>query len=256
MPSLTLSGSWQMAIDDWLLDEVAAQRLGAVLRLYRWQRPSLSLGFHQCRWPSRWRRLAQAGQLELVRRPSGGTAVLHWGGLTYALVLPAERLGRAMTRRSSYRQCCGWLIETFSGLGEPLFFGDRPAGLSQANCFASGTAADLINGHGTKRVGSAQLWRRGHLLQHGEVLIQPPGALWRACFGVAAPRLPPLGGAEASSLNRAMLEGRLLEAARQHLLQGPALPWQPSPGQWSAIAARVPRFSLPRQDPGSPVEMG
>ena len=53
----------------------------------------------------------------------------------------------------------------------------------QTNCFGSATRADLVDASGHKRIGSAQFWRRGHLLQHGEILLTPPAELWRSVFG-------------------------------------------------------------------------
>jgi len=192
MPHLCLDGAWQMAIDEWLLDEaVGREGGGAALRFYRWERPTLSLGYHQRRLEPRWRSLAEAGVIDLVRRPSGGRAVLHAGDLTYALVWPTPP-GR---RSEAYGMACRWLREGFAQLGLPLSFGAQGAEGAEAgsgNCFATATAADLVHGCGAKRIGSAQLWRRGRLLQHGTILLEPPAGLWREVFGVGPPSLPAL----------------------------------------------------------------
>ena len=47
-----------------------------------------------------------------------------------------------------------------------------------ANCFSTSTYADLIDENGQKRIGSAQFWRKGRLLQHGEIILDPPKELW------------------------------------------------------------------------------
>ncbi|MFN5697301.1 MAG: lipoate--protein ligase family protein, partial [Cyanobacteriota bacterium] len=65
IPPLTLGGAWQMAIDEWLLDTAPTP----VLRLYEWQRPTLSLGHHQRQLDPQWLPLLQQGGLDLVRRP-------------------------------------------------------------------------------------------------------------------------------------------------------------------------------------------
>jgi lipoate-protein ligase A len=217
LPTLELSGRWQMAIDRWLL----AQGQPA-LRLYRWAQPCLSLGRHQRQLPPPWLELAASGGLELVRRPSGGGAVLHGGDLSYCLIWP----GAPADRRAAYRQACGWLLRAFADLGLPLVFGDQPAGLPARSCFASSSAADLVHAQattqvtahgggsattpaavGTKRIGSAQFWQGGRLLQHGSIQLEPDGGRWQALFGVPAPALPPLPCRGES------LEERLLEAA-------------------------------------------
>ena len=172
IPNLTGDGPTQMAIDAMLLDQA---KQAPVLRFYQWDGPWLSLGRHQRNMPQHWDQLAKEGCLRMVRRPSGGQAVLHAGGLTYALIWPSA----PRRRKQAYREACQWLIDGFSQLGQPLQFGDDPAGVNGSNCFASSTAADLVDPAGVKRIGSAQCWQRGRLLQHGEILLDPPPALWQ-----------------------------------------------------------------------------
>lgn len=189
LPPCSLSGSWQMAIDAWLLERISqGERGGPLLRFYRWSGPTLSLGRHQRTLDPRWLRLAMEGRLTLVRRPSGGSAVLHGGDLTYALIWPDP----PRRRREAYHLSCLWLQEAFAAMGQPLEFGDSPCRADQPNCFASSTAADLVHGNGQKRIGSAQFWKRGCLLQHGSVAIEPDGVLWEAVFDSPAPSLPTL----------------------------------------------------------------
>jgi lipoate-protein ligase A len=220
IPPLRLGGAWQMAIDSWLLDravDAGSPGQGASLRLYRWQRPTLSLGFHQRSIPSHWWELAAAGAIDLVRRPSGGRAVLHAGDLTYALVWPQVSL----RRQEAYGLACQWLLQAFAGLGQPLRFGHQAASLQRSSCFATSTAADLVQADGAKRIGSAQLWRRGCLLQHGSILLSPPAGLWRELFGHDPPDLAPL------PLQGRALEERLRQAAERHLPMAAALLDQP-----------------------------
>ena len=172
-----------MAIDAWMLEQRRP-----MLRLYRWRGPTLSLGRHQRRIEPHWLDLAREGAITLVRRPSGGRAVLHGGDLTYALVWPDA----AGSREQVYRQACGWLQQAFAGFGLPLQFGRQAASPQPASCFALSTSADLVHADGTKRIGSAQLWRQGCLLQHGSIQLDPPLALWRHLFAAPPPQLPPL----------------------------------------------------------------
>ncbi|MBD2421980.1 lipoate--protein ligase family protein [Cyanobium sp. FACHB-13342] len=183
LPTSCLTGDWQMAIDGWLLE----QRTPA-FRLYRWERPTLSLGFHQRSLEAHWGELAAAGVIDLIRRPSGGRAVLHAGELTYALVWPEA----VANRQQAYAQACGWLLEAFAQMGLPLEPGRQAASSQRSSCFATSTPADLVHSCGAKRIGSAQLWRRGCLLQHGSILIHPPADLWELVFRTPPPRLPPL----------------------------------------------------------------
>ena len=180
LPSLTLSGAEQMALDALLLEQCWIQgQKQPVLRFYLWSRPSLSLGKHQRDIPESWLSLARTGQLDLLRRPSGGGAVLHAGGLTYALVWP----GAPRQKREAYLQVNRWLTAGFAELGVSLNPGNSPAEPGAINCFSRSTTADLVDPQGTKRIGSAQFWQHGHLLQHGEIPLAPPRELWQAVFG-------------------------------------------------------------------------
>ena len=217
LQSACLSGTWQMA-----LDAVLLQRRQAVLRFYRWSRPTLSLGFHQRQLRPGWLVWQQLGQGDLVRRPSGGGAVLHGGDLCYALVWPDPPGSRAQ----AYGAVCQWLQQAFAALGEPLQFGQQPAG-RQSDCFASSTSADLVNAAGLKRIGSAQRWQAGCLLQHGSIQLAPDARTWPLLLDGPAPALPPL------ALEPDALVEHLLQEARRWW----ALPKQAAPLGAELLAA-------------------
>ena len=67
-----------MAIDRWLLQQHRAGKMPSTLRFYTWSPAAISLGYHQRDYPSFWEQLTWKGQpLDMVRRPTGGRAVLH-----------------------------------------------------------------------------------------------------------------------------------------------------------------------------------
>ena len=201
LPNLTLGGAEQMALDALLLEQSWSRELTQpVLRFYRWIRPSLSLGRHQRQIPGSWLSLASRGQLDLIRRPSGGGSVLHAGGLTYALIWPNP----PRQRREAYRQVNHWISQGFASLGIRLNAGDAPAQAGAIDCFARSTAADLVDADRTKRIGSAQFWQHGHLLQHGEIPLTPPADLWQAVFGTEPPQWRP-AAPEASAVEQALV---------------------------------------------------
>lgn len=236
LPDMVLQGTWQMTLDHWLLKAVDAGTSGPVLRFYHWPWPCLSLGRHQRSYPAPWDALARQGRLELVRRPSGGSAVLHGSGLTYALVLPITMVsGRTGVER--YRFCCRWLQQVFAQLGHPLVFGQDPARLASSHCFDRATAADLVGvTDGNKRIGSAQRRSRRALLQHGEmVLWSTPPVLWRQVFGpVAAPAGLPLHPSELPGLQHLLRQALMEQLGLRHWRC-----WQPGPKVWTAMA-RLP----------------
>lgn len=172
---LAADGERQMALDRWMLATVGQHGLPpALLRFYTWTTPTVSLGRHQQLAPA-----SVPPGLAVVVRPSGGAAVLHGGDLCYALALAAPPQGQ----RRSYITTTRWLQQAMTRLDQPLQPGSAPQTAEQPHCFATATAADLLDAEGNKRIGSAQRWSRGRLLQHGSIQLQPPVDLWRQLFG-------------------------------------------------------------------------
>jgi len=181
IPFLAVPGPLQMAIDAWLLEQHHQGHHPPSLRFYQWSPPALSLGYHQRRWPDVWNHLSWQGRpLAIVRRPSGGRAVLHQGDLTYALV--GSGLGE--TRSQSYRRLSEFLRQGWQALGVTLHYGAAGRGyIHNPNCFGTATGADLVLASGFKLIGSAQLWRGNSVLQHGSMRLQPDPELAAQVFG-------------------------------------------------------------------------
>ena len=139
-----------MALDQWLLEDYFPRTGRSVLRFYGWSRPTISLGYLQKSWPDHWRQLPWQGQsLGLVTRPSGGRAVLHQGGLTYAVVTGAT----GGKRREIYQHICQFLIQGWNQLGLPLTYGRGGRGyIHNASCFSTATVADLVSVTGDKNI--------------------------------------------------------------------------------------------------------
>lgn len=169
-----------MAIDAWLFEQFCRGDHPPVLRFYAWKPIAISLGFHQSRYPIEWRDLTWQGDaIDLVRRPSGGRAVLHQGDLTYAVITSG-----AGNRMQAYRSICEFLIAGWRSIGVDLDFGSAKRGyIHNPNCFGTATAADLIMPDGTKLIGSAQVRRGAAILQHGSMRLNPDRALFQQVFG-------------------------------------------------------------------------
>jgi lipoate-protein ligase A len=155
-----------MAADLACLDEVAAGER-PVLRFYAWAPPALSLGRFQPDTDPDLDACRRLG-VEVVRRPTGGRALLHGGDLTYAVAMRRPS-GAAGHVDALYRTIAAGLI---AGLGElgvvAEIGGDRgPAG---PVCLVAAQGADLRVGD-RKLCGSAQVQRGSVVLQHGSVLL-------------------------------------------------------------------------------------
>ncbi len=187
--TIKLKGHEQMAIDTMMLDQASLKGDFSIsIRFYKWDGVWLSIGHNQKRLPKKWLELCMEKKINIVRRPTGGSAVLHSGGLTYSLVWKSAPRGKLQ----AYFLANQWLLNFFHDLGFPLHFGNKPQDPLNQNCFDLATQADLIDAYGFKRVGSAQFWRGGNLLQHGEIILDPPKELWFKIFKTKAPKAAPL----------------------------------------------------------------
>jgi lipoate-protein ligase A len=161
-----------MALDSTLLDEVAAGAL-PVLRLYRWNAPTLSLGRFQAEDDVARDACGRLG-VEVVRRPTGGKALLHGADLTYAVAMPRPA-GRAGKVDAVYRTLAAGLVVGLARLGVDAEVAQHaPDGDPGPVCFTSMQGADLRVGH-RKVCGSAQMRRGEAVLQHGSVLLDRLG---------------------------------------------------------------------------------
>ncbi len=181
IPLLNVPGKLQMAIDEWLFSQHHLGKHPPVLRFYTWVSPTISLGYHQRRWPVFWQDLIwQEMPIDIVRRPTGGRAVLHQGDLTYMVVTSGLR-GR---RIDSYQKICEFLMAGLRSLGIDLYYGLAGRDyIRNPNCFATATGADLVLANGAKLIGSAQLRRGDAILQHGSICLQPDAELFAMVFG-------------------------------------------------------------------------
>jgi len=170
--SAPADGAWNMAVDEAMLEAGVAGLIRPTLRLYAWQPPAVSLGFFQ---PLDNRidlaEIAARG-FGLVRRPSGGRAILHKDELTYSVVVPEELVENGRSVMGSYRTLSRGIEAGLGLLGLGVEMPDRrhaprmkAAGLPTV-CFAASAGGDMVAG-GRKIVGSAQTRRLGVVLQHG-----------------------------------------------------------------------------------------
>ncbi|MGL5080827.1 MAG: lipoyl protein ligase domain-containing protein [Microcoleaceae cyanobacterium] len=189
IPLLKANGFIQMAIDEWLLEQHKLGKSPAVLRFYTWEPTAISLGYHQQRWPDFWQKLTwQDKAINLVRRPTGGRAVLHQGDLTYAVIAPTLPGPRLKT----YAAICQFLIEGWQSLDVLLDYGSAGWDYSRkANCFSLATGADLVLTNGYKLIGSAQLKRDRSILQQGSIRLFPDPGLYSQVFGEELASPPP-----------------------------------------------------------------
>lgn len=166
-------GATNMAIDEAILGAVAEGLALPTLRLYAWAPPCLSLGRNQP-LANVDREACRAAGVDVVRRPTGGRAILHTDELTYSVALPAGDPRAATDVMEGYRRLTGGLLEGLRRLGVEA----RPAGHDGPSegeagpaCFEVPSNHEVTAG-GRKLAGSAQWRARGGVLQHGSLPLQ------------------------------------------------------------------------------------
>ena len=225
-----------MAVDEAIMAAVSRGESPPTLRVYDWQPPAVSVGYAQ----------AVNGQVNLaacrergydvVRRPTGGRAILHDDEVTYSVCLREDDLLHGHSVRGSYRELSRGIERGLALLGVAAELAERsgvedvPRAALPVACFAKAARGDMVWG-GRKIVGSAQTRRAGAILQHGSVPLRLDLMALAAVFGgAAAPgeqedlRLGATGVADALGVpvTRAQLAEALLAGFREAF-----------PGDWS-----------------------
>jgi lipoyl(octanoyl) transferase len=162
-------GSWNMAVDEAILESATRGDVPPTLRLFAWLPACLSLGYAQSVSDVDSTRLAQHGW-DLVRRPTGGKAILHTDELTYSVTGPQTEPRLEGSVLESYRRLSAALLKALHLLGIPAQ--SQAEVLPTANepkgpvCFEVPSNYEITVG-GKKLIGSAQARRREGVLQHG-----------------------------------------------------------------------------------------
>jgi lipoate-protein ligase A len=169
-----LSGKLNMEIDVALAECLNEIPDSSVFRLYGWEPPAISLGYNQDEQEFDSDKLSEAG-IDLVRRPTGGRAILHWNELTYSAIVPIE--GRSL--KEIYRFINSGLLEGVRLMGIDATLAESDSTTEQmykqvtsAVCFSS-SAKSEIQYHDRKLIGSAQRKIGNVVLQHGSLLLGP-----------------------------------------------------------------------------------
>jgi lipoate-protein ligase A len=198
------SGPANLALDEAIFAAVRARASPPTLRFYRWSAPTLTIGYAQDRDRDVDRDACRERGVAVVRRITGGRAVLHDAEVTYSVSVPAAQPGFGSGLDEAYRMVAAGLVAGLRLLGVHAAVpapGPRSPGRPgrpgrRAACFAS-TARHEIAVGGRKLVGSAQRREGGAFLQHGSILLQSHEApLGRLLRGEG----PPVGAAAMTAL--------------------------------------------------------
>lgn len=170
IPYETRTGKENMQIDSDLLDFAIKNELKEpIFRLYGWKPACVSLGRNQ-KDDFLDYELLKSKNIDVVRRLTGGRALLHDNEITYSFICPESFLQNGSHIVSSYKEISQILIDKFKKLGIDLDFGaSKPIKTGFDYCMLISTGADLCYKE-KKLIGSAQCRSHGYILQHGSIL--------------------------------------------------------------------------------------
>lgn len=164
------SGAENMAVDEALMNRARSTH-ETVFRVYEWAEPTLSFGRNQTARGTYDAERARSKRVAVVRRLTGGRALLHHREVTYSVTAPVDP---GSSLRESYHRINRLLVTGLRELGVPVTVAapaDRALPPTAAPCFERPAAGELIV-DGRKLVGSAQWRDEGAMLQHGSILVE------------------------------------------------------------------------------------
>ena len=159
------TGEENMHIDSDLLEKSISENIqDIVFRLYGWQPKCVSLGRNQ-------KNINLPQDISVVRRLTGGRALLHDNESTYCCIVPVSFIQNGENIIESYKYISNILIKFFKRLGIGLEFGEnKKLAVNHDYCMLLSTGADVCY-EGKKIIGSAQCRKNGYILQHGSILF-------------------------------------------------------------------------------------
>ncbi|MDT8318380.1 MAG: biotin/lipoate A/B protein ligase family protein [bacterium] len=164
-----LDGASNMALDEALFNRNATP----TLRFYFWKRPTISVGRFQ-RLNDDFIDKCKEASIDIVRRPTGGRAILHNSELTYSVSAPYSMVPESSSLASLYTLLAEWQVDSLAAMGiKASLAGKKGAGrryIENNACFLSSTSFE-VNVGGRKICGSAQRRGKNYFLQHGSILI-------------------------------------------------------------------------------------
>ncbi len=182
------NGAWNMAVDEAILESVINGKSPATLRLFAWNPPCLSLGQAQSIQDIDFIALKQYGWT-LVRRPTGGRAILHADELTYSIIAHQNEPVMAGNVLESYRRLSQALLAVLQLIGvnaqaDKEYTPSTKEAEPGPVCFEVPSNYEITVA-GKKIIGSAQARRQQGVLQHGSIPLT--GDLTRICDALVYP---------------------------------------------------------------------
>ncbi len=162
------SAKYNMEFDEKLLCKCEKEDIDFALRFYAWEVPSVTLGRNQIESGVN-EEFCKNNNIPIVRRVTGGRALLHDKELTYCVVCNKKILKDGNNIMADYKELSGILLKALNSVGIEAYYGDKlKSNVGAGYCMNLSTICD-INVNGKKFIGSAQYRKNTHILQHGSI---------------------------------------------------------------------------------------
>ena len=159
---------YNMDFDDNLLSLCEKEDIDCALRFYGWEVPSVTLGRNQ-KISGIDEDFCYKNNIPIVRRVTGGRALLHDNELTYSIVCNKKILKNGQNIIEDYKELSSVIIKTLNSFGIAALYGDKlKSNVGEGYCMNLSTICD-ITVDGKKFIGSAQYRKETHILQHGAI---------------------------------------------------------------------------------------
>ncbi len=197
------SGKLNMELDLKMLDWAIDNKIDfCLVRFYQWYPKCISLGRNQ--------KYFSYENIDTVRRPSGGRALLHDRELTYCFVSPIFN----QSVISSYKEISNALILGFKKLDIELVLSKNES-KNEQYCMNVSSKAD-ISYHGKKFIGSAQFRKKGYLLQHGSI---PYSLDWELLEKIFKTKPSKEGIITLNEINSTLSTRQIIEALKEGFIE-------------------------------------
>jgi lipoate-protein ligase A len=214
-------GAYNMAVDEELLARAQAGETTPTLRLYTWHPPAVSIGRFQKIGTAVDVEACRQQGIDIVRRVTGGRAVLHHNELTYSIVARTDDPLFPTNVHGTYKVIAAGLLKGLRNLGIPAEMvsrSSRYAALVKKDskdpaCFSSPSWYEILV-HNRKLIGSAQRRLSGAFLQHGSILTDYDPALEAGVIRCGG------SGDVVTSINRELGRAVSLTEVKQAFIKG------------------------------------
>jgi lipoate-protein ligase A len=201
-------GAWNMAVDEAIMDAVSMGMALPTLRLYRWDKPTITLGRNQNPEIGINRDFCQQMDIPIIRRITGGRGILHSGDQGITIAVPVMMFSSSSVSKT-YRVLLEGFKRAFASLQIPVKQGESARSRSkEANCFLLHSEADILLGSGQKTLGCAQLRTNDAVLQQCSLRHLPDEVDPRSIFPESKGEWDyPLQEVDESTLQKAIARG-------------------------------------------------